>query len=202
MAINKLEIVQKLPNNFRSQALELLYEAFQIKISALIKDKEKALRIIPKAINYEAGFYAIYENKLVGMAGIQSKGNKYFKVKFSTLLKEFNFFSALWKHVRFKLESLSAIKEDELEIVALSVQNEMRGKKIGGRIIDEIIKYAKENGFKGLTLTVVDTNQGAKRLYERFGFAVTKIKRYGFLTRSAGFESVIHMYKNINLEKQ
>lgn len=86
---------------------------------------------------------------------------------------------------------------NRIEIVALSVQENMRGKDIGTSIINEIIKYAKEKEFNRLSLTVVDTNQDAKRLYERIGFNITKIVKYGFITRSAGFEAVIHMYKNI-----
>ena len=127
----------------------------------------------------------------------QSKGNKCYNVKFSILLDEFNFFSALVKLIRFKLESLSFIKNEEIEIIALSVQKEMRGNNNGTIIKDEIIKYAKENKFNALKLTVVDTNQGALKLYKRIGFKITKTVKYGFITRSAGFEAVIHMYKNL-----
>lgn len=196
-SINRIEIVQLLPNTLRNQAAKLLYESFYIKMRVLIKEKDKAFRLIRAATNYESGFYVILDNKLVGIAGIQSKGNKYFNVKFSDLLKEFSFFTTLPKFIRFKLESMSFPKDNELEIVALSVQKDMRGKNIGTSIINEIIKYAKEKEFNRLSLTVVDTNQDAKRLYERIGFSITKIVKYGFITRSAGFEAVIHMYKNI-----
>lgn len=192
-----IDIVRKLPKTLRIQVAKLLYEAFYKKMRVLIKEREKALRIIQAATNYETGFYAIYENRIVGIAGIQSKGNKYFNVKFSDLLEEFSFVNAFFKLIRFRLESLSFIKESELEIVALSVRKEMRGKKIGTTIINEIIKYAREYEFTGLMLTVVDTNQEAKQLYERIGFNITKIKKYGFITRSAGFEAVIHMYKKL-----
>ncbi|MCK4560516.1 MAG: GNAT family N-acetyltransferase [Calditrichia bacterium] len=196
-SINRIEIVQLLPNTLRNQAAKLLYESFYIKMRVLIKEKDKALRLIRAATNYESGFYVILDNKLVGITGIQNKGNKYFNVKFSDLLKEFSFFTALPKFIRFKLESISFPKDNELEIVALSVQKDMRGKNIGTSIINEIIKYAKEKEFNRLSLTVVDTNQDAKKLYERIGFSITKIVKYGFITRSAGFEAVIHMYKNI-----
>ena len=194
---NKIEIVQRLPNALINQAAKLLYESFYIKMRVLIKEKDKALRLIQAATNYDSGFYVILDNKLVGIAGIQSKGNKYFNIKFSDLLKEFSFFTALPKFIRFKLESMSFPKENELEIVALSVKEDMRGKNICASIINEIIKYAKEKEFNKLSLTVVDTNQNAKRLYERIGFSINKIVKYGFITRSAGFDAVIHMYKNI-----
>ncbi len=74
---NRIEIVQLLPNTLRSQAIKLLYESFYIKMRVLIKKKDKALRLIQAATNFESGFYVILDNKLVGIAGIQSKNNKF-----------------------------------------------------------------------------------------------------------------------------
>ncbi|MCD4707620.1 MAG: GNAT family N-acetyltransferase [Candidatus Sabulitectum sp.] len=197
----KIEIVRELPEKFGVQAAELLYEAFREKMRVVISDKAKALKIIRAAANYETGFYAIHGKRLAGIAGIQTKGNKYFNVKFADLLDEFCFFSALLKLIRFKLESLSILKNGEMEIVALSVKKEMRGKNIGTAIMNEIIWYAEQNGYRGLKLTVVDTNKGALRLYKRIGFRITRIVKYGFITRSAGFEAVIHMYRNLQLKE-
>lgn len=193
----RVEIVRELPNGFRSQAAELLYEAFHKKMKVLIGEEAKALRIIQAAADFNTGFYATHKDRLAGIAGIQSKGNKYFNVKLSSLLQEFDFFGALSRLIRFKLESMSSVEEGELEIVALSVRSEMRGKGIGTLMISKIIEHAEENGFEGITLTVVDTNQDAKRLYERMGFSVTRIRRYGRITRPAGFEAVIHMHKEL-----
>lgn len=88
-----------------------------------------------------------------------------------------------------------------MEIIALAVKKEMRGKSIGTAIMNEIIGYAEQNGFRGLKLTGVDTNTGAIRLYRRTGFRITRIVKYGFITRSAGFEAVIHMYRDLHLKE-
>ena len=74
----------------------------------------------------------------------------------------------------------------------------MRGKKIGTKLIYNIIIFAKSRGYKNLKLTVVDTNPLAKKLYEAIGFTIHKTKNYGLLTRSAGFKEVTHMVKNLN----
>jgi hypothetical protein len=63
-SINRIEIVQLLPNTLRNQAAKLLYESFYIKMRVLIKEKDKALRLIRAATNYESGFYVILDNKL------------------------------------------------------------------------------------------------------------------------------------------
>lgn len=87
-----------------------------------------------------------------------------------------------------------------MEIVALAVKKEMRGKDIGTAIMNGIIGHAEQNGYRGLKLTVVDTNKGALRLYKRIGFRITRTVKYGFIIRSAGFEAVIHMYRNLQLK--
>ena len=69
--VEKIKIIRNLPESSKIRASELVYEAFQKKINSVIKEKEKAIRIITKSINYSAGFYAVYENSLVGMAGTQ-----------------------------------------------------------------------------------------------------------------------------------
>jgi len=196
--IDKIEIIRNLPESSKIRASELVYEAFQKKINSVIKEKEKAIRIITKSINYSAGFYAFYENSLVGMAGTQSKGNRFIKVKFSYFHEEYGFFKALIKKIYFNFDSLGTIKKDELELTALSVQKEMRGKKIGTKLINNIILFVKSKEYKKLKLTVVDTNPLAKKLYETIGFTIHKTKNYGFLTRSAGFKEVAHMVKNLD----
>jgi len=195
--VEKIKIIRNLPESFKTRAAELVYEAFQKKINSVIKEKEKAIRIITKSINYSTGFYVVYENSLVGMAGTQSKGNRFIKAKFSYFHEEYSFFKALIKKIYFNFDSLGTIKKDELELTALSVQKEMRGKKIGTKLINYIILFAKSRGYKKLKLTVVDTNPLAKKLYETIGFIRLKTKNYGFLTRSAGFEEVTYMAKNL-----
>lgn len=196
--VEKIKIITNLPESFKIRASELVYEAFQKKINSVIKEKEKAIRIIAKSINYSASFYAVHENSLVGMAGTQSKGNRFIKAKFSYFHEEYGFFKALVKKIYFNFDFVGTIKKDELELTALSVQKEMRGKKIGTKLINNIIIFAKSRGYKKVILTVVDTNPLAKKLYEKIGFNKHKTKKYGFLTRSAGFEEVIHMVKNLN----
>ncbi len=54
--VEKIKIIRNLPENFKIRASDLVYEAFQKKINSVIKEKEKAIRIITKSINYSAGF--------------------------------------------------------------------------------------------------------------------------------------------------
>lgn len=52
----------------------------------------------------------------------------------------------------------------------LAVLPEHRGAGIGGALLAEVARRANERGAGKVTLEVHDTNDGAKRLYERHGF--------------------------------
>ena len=43
----------------------------------------------------------------------------------------------------------------------------------------------------------INTNTRAKKMYEKHGFNKEKEKKYGFLTKRAGFTSVFHMCKKL-----
>ena len=57
-----------------------------------------------------------------------------------------------------------------LNVHDLAVHPAARGRGIGGRLLAEVERRARERGASKLTLEVHDANAGAKRLYERFGF--------------------------------
>jgi GNAT superfamily N-acetyltransferase len=56
-------------------------------------------------------------------------------------------------------------------IAELLVTGELRGKGLGTQLIAECERIAKERGNKWLRIDVLARNHGARRLYERFGFA-------------------------------
>jgi ribosomal protein S18 acetylase RimI-like enzyme len=57
-----------------------------------------------------------------------------------------------------------------LNIHDLAVLPGERGQGIGGRLLAEVERCARDRGACKVTLEVHDTNHGAKRLYERSGF--------------------------------
>lgn len=67
---------------------------------------------------------------------------------------------------------LSDSVEDSLYIDTLCVDEECRGKGIGGELIALTKKKAAEDGFKALSLIALADNTNAHRLYFRCGFEV------------------------------
>lgn len=196
-----IKIVRDLPAHLRLQAVEILYEAFEKKINNLElmpNSKEQAIRIMGKSVNFESGFYALCEGGVVGVTGLHYGNSRFSSVKWSTLFKEFGLFGALYRMIIPYFERLTEIlKRGELRIDTIAVDKSMRGEGVGTLMLNEVFEFAKTNGFESIRLEVVDTNQGARKLYERMGFVATRTIKTGFLTRRAGFSAAINMSKQI-----
>jgi len=70
---------------------------------------------------------------------------------------------------------------DEAHITNIAVRDEYRGKGIGGLLLIAIFDLASELKASFLTLEVRASNLNAQKLYERYGFAHTGLRRGYYL---------------------
>jgi len=69
----------------------------------------------------------------------------------------------------------SVLEEDQsYYICGMAVDEAHRGRGIGTALLDEAEKTCRRSGFGKLSLIVFEQNVGAKRLYERAGYAETR----------------------------
>lgn len=54
--------------------------------------------------------------------------------------------------------------------ISIYIKRDMRGKGIGGILLNDLIETAKEQGFHKLVLSTFDFNEAGKKLYKSFGF--------------------------------
>lgn len=192
-----LKIVSCLPDSLKRLAAELYYEAFKRKIRLILKPKEKAILFLERVLNTDTGVYAIYKGRVVGITGFDYLNHRFMDITYQAISEVFGISSALFKWVTISLINWYKLRERELWINPIAVSRSMQRKKIGTKMIESTFKFAKENGFNSVKLHVIDTNIGARRLYERMGFVAIKVRKYYFMTRIAGFSSVIVMQKKI-----
>ena len=183
-----IEIADSINKNQRIRAIEIFYDAFEQKIRALIKSKEKALAIYNRSLKNDQVFYALLDGNVVGLIGLHYKNKTFLEFKYRDLRKYFNPLRSYFIYRIFKLTS-PKIKDDALRIDSIAVDKSFRSLGIGSQLINKVFEFAKNEGFREVVLEVVNTNPKAKELYDRIGFKEEKIVRYYFLTRSAGFSS-------------
>lgn len=63
----------------------------------------------------------------------------------------------------------------QLQIEAICVDEQARGKGIGTQLLKHVKQYGKENDCTDIYLTVNEENESAIRIYEEFGFKVKSI---------------------------
>lgn len=61
--------------------------------------------------------------------------------------------------------------------IVTGILSDFRGKGLGSKFFDELIKWSEENLISRLELTVTCINTAAKNLYEKKGFVIEGIKK-------------------------
>ncbi len=63
----------------------------------------------------------------------------------------------------------------ELDIDAMGIDEIYRNQGIGRELLEYVKKYAKDNGYTDLRLTVNEENENARHLYKQVGFKIKNI---------------------------
>lgn len=66
---------------------------------------------------------------------------------------------------------------DEGHITNVAVHSDYRGKKIGDRLVKEMVELCKENNLIAMTLEVRASNTVAQNLYRKYGFKMGGIRK-------------------------
>ena len=66
---------------------------------------------------------------------------------------------------------------DEGHITNVAVHSDYRGKKIGDRLVNEMVELCKENNLVAMTLEVRTSNTVAQNLYRKYGFKMGGIRK-------------------------
>ncbi len=183
-----------MPEEFRREVAEIVYEAFQRKLALIIGSPEQGVAILEKGIDPALAIVAVSQGRPVGVAGLQYDGRNFITPRRSEFVRQFGGVSGTARFVLFML-FVQAYYQKDMYIDILAVSPAMRGKGVGTRLLEAVFQTAREKGFKSVSLEVVDTNPGARRLYERMGFVARRTYPYPYLRGIAGFSASIKMVK-------
>ena len=75
------------------------------------------------------------------------------------------------------------------------VSSAARGQRVGESLVKDCLQQAREHGFKILQFNaVVETNERARKLYEKLGFNLLGVIPGGFRLKSGKFENICLYY--------
>lgn len=84
---------------------------------------------------------------------------------------------------------------DEGHITNVAVHSDYRGKKIGDKLVKEMVKLCKESELVAMTLEVRSSNTVAQNLYRKYGFKMGGIRKEYY---SDNKEDAIIMWNQLN----
>jgi ribosomal protein S18 acetylase RimI-like enzyme len=83
-------------------------------------------------------------------------------------------------------------------LFGMYVQISCRGRRLGGRLVDEVLTCAKSRaGVLLVQLTVTEGNRSAQALYERKGFVQFGLEPFAVAV-GTGFVAKVHMWCRLN----
>lgn len=88
------------------------------------------------------------------------------------VLDIFSFLKFLTKGIAIAGLLTTSPGHDEYYLSNIAVDPRFRGQGVGSFVIENAFRLAEEKGFKKVLLDVTFKNEGAKRLYERYGFKI------------------------------
>ena len=136
----------------------------------LFGSKEKAIETLEKTLKKDEYTKVIYDNEnIIGILVAYTQDNE----------PKFHFQSLkLLIHEILDYFVICDIKKDDVYIAEIAIDENQRSKGYGTKVIEDVIDYARKNGYKRVILDADFRNPKAKALYERLGFKVYNKKSF------------------------
>ena len=90
---------------------------------------------------------------------------------------------------------------DSIDIVTFCVDPRYRGRGVGGNLLSELIKFAKESKCE-IFLEVAEKNYIARNLYTSFGFREISVRKNYYQLKNGAQDAVVMKYKNVHNQPQ
>ena len=182
----------------RDQAVAVYEEAFGDKMRMAVRDQQKRMAFVQRALVADNIVVARRGDELLGAAGLSSKGapfaggtlgSSWDPRPYRDLL---GWPGALWAVWGSRLADREPAA-DEVYVDGIAVASRARGLGIGTQLLGAICDVARDHGKRYGRLDVIDTNPRAQALYERVGYRVTKVQSFRWKQRWVGFGAMISM---------
>ena len=197
MHADRLSFQRGLPESCRASAASLYDEAFGQKFKVAVRSDQQRCSLWGNCFQREYAIVAMAGGKLVGIAGFHTrKGSFTGGITYKKLVLLLGLVRGSWAALILSLYERK-LEAGGMLMDGIAVHRDYRGKGIGGKLLKELAEYARENRYEKIRLDVIDTNPGAKKLYERVGFKAIRTEKFPYLRWLLGFSSSTTMVLDI-----
>lgn len=173
----------------RTRAAQLYDVDFGDKFNLAIPSDQVRLKWIECCINPDFCIAATQDGQLVGFAGFQtSEGAFTDGMTYRSLIRHLGSIRGHWASLVFALYE----RKPQIHIMLMDgimVDPEFRGQGIGTKLLLTLADHARQLGFDGIRLDVIDTNPRARKLYQSVGFRATGTDHFPWLKWFLGFSA-------------
>ena len=202
MTNDLIEYRKGVPEKFRRDAVDLYDEAFGLKFSLAIKNTKERKKVLSAGFVLKNSIGAFQNSELVGIAGYHGKsGSLTSGITYKALLDELGFLKGNRATLVFSAYERK-VEKQELLMDGIAVRSDIRGLGVGSGLLGEIIRLAEEYKYRYVRLDVIDTNQKAKKLYQRHGFQTISTERFSYLKWLLQFGGVDRMQLKIQYKSE
>ncbi len=176
-----------LPETHFEDAAELYESAFGQKFSRAIQNRSDRIALIRDGFRSDFAITAFHDDQLVGLAGYHTQSG-YLTAGMTgrSILRRLGLIRGTRACLILSLYERTP-SPGELVMDGVAVLSTYRGRRIGTALLERIVRFAAKHGYVTVRLDVIDSNPSARRLYERFGFKVTREESYPYLSNVLGF---------------
>lgn len=181
-------------------AASLFLDSLGDKFYPILKDKQKAHKLLELSINQSNCFSAVSDKKLFGILAYQVNNTNFLSISFRNIISVYGVFSGIIKALALSQLEHQTDRND-IYIEAVAVSEAARGQGVGTKLFEALFDYAAGHKFNSITLQVIDTNPKAEALYKRLGFEiVNKSKIWPFnMLLGWKFREVVLMKKKLDI---
>ena len=182
-----------LPETHFDDAAELYESAFGQKFSRAIQNRSDRIALIRDGFKSDFAITAFHDDRLVGLAGYHTQsGYLTSGMTGRAILRRLGLVRGIRACLILSLYERTPAP-GELVMDGVAVLSTYRGRGIGTELLERIIRFAAKHGYLTVRLDVIDSNPSARKLYERFGFEVTRQESYPYLSSVLGFSGSASM---------
>lgn len=190
--------LSELDDRFFDQAVILFVEGFMLEIVALMKiDTEMLVDALKHSFLADHYYAALSGDKVLGILAVSTNQSRSHRFDFKILREKIGPLKGwlVYRILRKELQKPIELQANQCYIESVTTAKEARGQGVAS----QLIRYLFANlNYEHFVLEVVDTNENARLLYERLGFAVFDRKKASWFEKNfAGFTQRLHMKKSM-----